>query len=61
MRILAPRFKAIKMINVIGTYECKADAKGRVMFPVSLKKQLKNVMGDKVSFVNTVNLTSETF
>ena len=46
MRILAPRFKAIKMINVIGTYECKADAKGRVMFPVSLKKQLKNVMGD---------------
>ena len=34
------------MINVIGTYECKADAKGRVMFPASLKKQLKNVMGD---------------
>ncbi|MDC0249340.1 division/cell wall cluster transcriptional repressor MraZ [Flavobacteriales bacterium] len=34
------------MINLIGTYECKADAKGRVMFPVSLKKQLKNVMCD---------------
>ena len=34
------------MINVIGTYECKADVKGRVMFPASLKKQLKNVMGD---------------
>jgi len=46
MRILAPRFKVIKMINIIGTYECKADAKGRVMFPAALKKQLKNVMGD---------------
>ena len=61
MRILAPRFKAIKMINVIGTYECKADAKGRVMFPVSLKKQLKNVMGDgfviKRSVFNTVSYT----
>ena len=34
------------MINITGTYECKADAKGRVMFPASLKKQLKNVMGD---------------
>ena len=34
------------MINVIGTYECKADAKGRVMLPSALKKQLKNVMGD---------------
>ena len=46
IRILAPRFKAIKLINLIGTYECKADAKGRVMFPAALKKQLKNVMGD---------------
>ena len=34
------------MINVIGTYECKADAKGRVMYPAALKKQLKNVMSD---------------
>ena len=34
------------MINVIGTYECKADAKGRVMFPAALKKQLKDVLGD---------------
>ena len=37
------------MINIIGTYECKADAKGRVMFPAALKKQLNNVLGD--SFV----------
>ena len=29
-----------KMINIIGTYECKADTKGRVMFPAALKKQL---------------------
>ena len=34
------------MINLIGTYECKADAKGRVMFPSALKKQLKNVLED---------------
>ena len=32
------------MINIIGTYECKADAKGRVMFPAALKKQLNSVM-----------------
>lgn len=46
MRILAPRNRFKKVINIIGTYECKADAKGRVMFPAALKKQLKNVLGD---------------
>ena len=34
------------MINIIGTYECKADVKGRVMFPSALKKQLQKVLGD---------------
>lgn len=28
------------MTNFIGTYECKADTKGRVMLPVALKGQL---------------------
>lgn len=28
------------MNSLIGTYECKADAKGRVMLPSALKKQL---------------------
>lgn len=28
------------MINLIGSYECKVDTKGRLMFPVALKKQL---------------------
>ncbi len=28
------------MRNLIGTYECKADAKGRVMLPSALQKQL---------------------
>lgn len=28
------------MTNIIGTYECKADAKGRLMLPAPLKKQL---------------------
>ena len=32
------------MINLIGTYECKADAKGRVMLPSALKKQLREVI-----------------
>ncbi|WP_114491280.1 division/cell wall cluster transcriptional repressor MraZ [Candidatus Ulvibacter alkanivorans] len=34
------------MLNLIGTYECKADAKGRVMVPAPLKKQLTPVMTD---------------
>ena len=29
------------MYNLIGTYECKIDNKGRIMFPSPLKKQLK--------------------
>ncbi|WP_310991143.1 division/cell wall cluster transcriptional repressor MraZ [Aequorivita marina] len=34
------------MLNLIGTYECKADVKGRVMVPAPLKKQLAPVMAD---------------
>ena len=29
------------MVNLIGTYECKADAKGRLMLPSALKKQME--------------------
>ena len=32
------------MINFIGTYECKADVKGRVMIPVTLKNQMAPVI-----------------
>ncbi len=32
------------MINFIGTYDCKADTKGRVMIPVTLKNQLSPVL-----------------
>ena len=32
------------MINLIGTYECKADAKGRMMFSSAFKKQLSSVL-----------------
>lgn len=28
------------MQHLIGTYECKADAKGRIMIPIAIKKQL---------------------
>tara|TARA_B100001175_G_C19511672_1_gene644327 strand:- start:2239 stop:2706 length:468 start_codon:yes stop_codon:yes gene_type:complete len=30
------------MHHFIGTYECKADAKGRIMLPAALRKQLSN-------------------
>lgn len=32
------------MTNILGTYECKIDAKGRLMFPVAFKNQ----MGDTI-------------
>ena len=32
------------MISLIGTFECKVDAKGRLPLPVSLRKQLAAVM-----------------
>ena len=35
-----------KMINLIGTYECKADVKGRLMMAAALKKQLSPVLQD---------------
>ena len=34
------------MINILGTYECKADSKGRIMLPSSLKKQIASVISD---------------
>lgn len=34
------------MVNLIGTYECKADAKGRLMLPAAFKKQLEEVLED---------------
>ena len=34
------------MVNLIGTYECKADIKGRLMMPSSVKKQLSSVLQD---------------
>ncbi len=32
------------MLNLIGEYECKPDAKGRVLLPSALKKQLTTVL-----------------
>tara|TARA_B110000459_G_scaffold38779_1_gene41928 strand:+ start:3530 stop:3997 length:468 start_codon:yes stop_codon:yes gene_type:complete len=32
--------------TLIGTYECKVDAKGRLMMPISFKKQLASVVGN---------------
>ena len=34
------------MTHLIGTYECKADAKGRLMLPSAFKKQLLPVLQD---------------
>ena len=35
-----------KVVNLIGTYECKADVKGRLMLPSTVKKQLSSVLQD---------------
>ena len=35
-----------KVVNLIGTYECKADIKGRLMLPSMVKKQLSSVLQD---------------
>ncbi|MBM6499633.1 MAG: division/cell wall cluster transcriptional repressor MraZ [Flavobacterium sp.] len=34
------------MNSIIGTYECKIDAKGRLMIPAALKKQLSGSLQD---------------
>lgn len=34
------------VLNLIGTYECKVDAKGRLMLPQAFKKQLAPVLQD---------------
>ncbi|EAQ38026.1 MraZ protein [Dokdonia sp. MED134] len=35
-----------RVINLIGTYECKIDAKGRLMLPQAFKKQLAPILQD---------------
>lgn len=32
------------MLNFIGVHECKADDKGRIMFPSALRKQMPGIM-----------------
>ena len=32
------------MHYLVGTYECKADAKGRIMMPIAIKKQLASTL-----------------
>lgn len=34
------------MLNIIGSYECKVDAKGRLLLPTKLKKQLSAVVNE---------------
>jgi len=34
------------VVNLIGTYECKADVKGRLMLPSAVKKQLSSILQD---------------
>tara|TARA_B110000858_G_C17598672_1_gene379048 strand:+ start:113 stop:580 length:468 start_codon:yes stop_codon:yes gene_type:complete len=34
------------LLNLIGTYECKADAKGRLMVSSAFKKQLASILQD---------------
>jgi len=34
------------MVNIIGSYECKLDSKGRLSLPSGLKKQLQNIVAE---------------
>lgn len=34
------------VLNIIGSYECKVDTKGRLMLPAGLKKQLTKVINE---------------
>ena len=34
------------MVNLIGTFECKVDVKGRLMIPVAVKRQLGNLINE---------------
>lgn len=40
------KYFLIQVDTIIGTYECKADAKGRLMLPAGLKKQLDKNLED---------------
>ena len=35
--------KKLSVINIVGTYECTVDVKGRILLPVALKKQLNKI------------------
>ena len=39
-------YKHIILNSLIGTYECKVDAKGRLMLPAAIKKQLLPMLQD---------------
>ncbi len=41
LKVYKPHFR---VINLIGTYECKIDAKGRMLVPAAIKKQLSPVL-----------------
>ena len=44
--IFARNENKLELNTIIGTYECKVDAKGRLMIPSALKKQLANSLQD---------------
>ena len=44
--IFARNENKTKLNTIIGTYECKVDAKGRLMIPSALKKQLTSSLTD---------------
>jgi MraZ protein len=46
LHLLYNREKANVLNTIIGTYECKADVKGRLMLPAPLKKQLSGSLQD---------------
>jgi len=44
--VITNQFSGALVVNLIGTYECKADVKGRLMLPATVKKQLSSILQD---------------
>lgn len=43
------------MINILGTYECKVDAKGRFMFPSQYKRQMGDALKQSMVLKKSVS------
>ena len=47
--------------HLIGTYECKADIKGRIMLPIAIKKQLEMTKASDELIFEKLRLLKDNF